>query len=204
MFDSLYNNFKDVINNTWPMVFVSLIILISLRLTYMYKNKVKFVLYREILLFFFAFYVLCLFQIVTSTDTSLTGGSNYIPFKEIFRYRLFSRLFFKNVVGNIILFLPYGYFVSRFLSKKNFFLTSFLVLLASLTIECTQLSIGRVFDVDDIILNLIGGILGYLLFIFFDRIYNALPKVLKSRVFFNFVFVLLFILFILGLIILLA
>ena len=82
MFDSLYNNFKDVINNTWPMVFVSLIILISLRLTYMYKNKVKFVLYREILLFFFAFYVLCLFQIVTSTDTSLTGGSNYIPFKE--------------------------------------------------------------------------------------------------------------------------
>lgn len=204
MIESLYSNFRDILIMTWPMVCVSMIILVSLRVTYLFKNKKNFILYNEILMFFFAFYVLCLFQIVTSSDDSLLGGSNYIPFKEIFRYRLFSRLFFKNVVGNIILFLPYGYFVSRFLSKKNFFLTSFLVLLASLTIECTQLSIGRVFDVDDIILNLIGGILGYLLFIFFDRIYNALPKVLKSRVFLNIVFVLLFILFILGLIILLA
>ena len=195
MFDSLYNNFKDVINNTWPMVFVSLIILISLRLTYMYKNKVKFVLYREILLFFFAFYVLCLFQIVTSTDTSLTGGSNYIPFKEIMRYRLFSNLFFKNVVGNVILFLPFGYFISRFVTKKSFFLSLFLILLASVTIEYTQLIIGRVFDVDDIILNVFGGLLGYILYYLSDKFYNSLPKVLKSTWFLNIFFCILFILF---------
>ncbi len=204
MLDSLYSNFKDVLVMTWPMVLVSMVVLVSLRVTYLFKNKKDFVLYNEILMFFFVFYVLCLFQIVTSSDDSLLGGSNYIPFKEIFRYKLFSRLFFKNVIGNIILFLPYGYFVSRFVSKKNFLLTTALIFIASFTIECTQLSIGRVFDVDDITLNLIGGILGYLLYLFFDKIYNALPKVLKSKTFLNIFFILLFILFVIGLIILLA
>lgn len=36
-----------------------------------------------------------------------------------------------------------------------------LVFFASVTVETTQLLIGRVFDIDDIILNIIGGIVGY-------------------------------------------
>ena len=204
MIESLYGNFKDVLVMTWPMVFVSMVVLISLRLTYLFKSKKEIIIYNEIILFFFAFYVLCLFQIVTSTDDSLVGSSNFIPFKEIFRYKLFSRLFFKNVIGNVLLFLPYGYFVSRTVTSKNFFLTFFLVLLASVSIEFTQLSIGRVFDVDDITLNLMGGMLGYYLHLGFDKIYNSLPKVLKSRTFLNIVFSILFIAFIILLIVLLA
>lgn len=204
MIESLYGNFKDVLVMTWPMVFVSMVVLISLRLTYLFKSKKEIIIYNEIILFFFAFYVLCLFQIVTSTDDSLVGSSNFIPFKEIFRYKLFSRLFFKNVIGNVLLFLPYGYFVSRTITSKKFFLTFFLVLLASVSIEFTQLSIGRVFDVDDITLNLIGGMLGYYLHLGFDKIYNSLPKVLKSRTFLNIVFSILFIAFIILLIVLLA
>ena len=84
MICSLYSNFKDVIVLTSPMIFVSIVILISLRFTYLYKNKVKFVIYKELMLFFFVFYVLCLFQIVTSNDVSGSYGSNFVPFKEIF------------------------------------------------------------------------------------------------------------------------
>ena len=127
MIGSLYGNFKDIFLLSWPMVFVSLVILISFRLSYVYKNNIKVILYKEILLFFFAFYVLCLFQIVTLSDASSSGSSNFIPFREIMRYQIFSRLFFKNVIGNVLLFLPYGYFVGRYFSGKSKKLSLFLI-----------------------------------------------------------------------------
>ncbi len=202
MLDSLYYNFKDIFMMTWPMVFISLIVLISFRLSYIYKNDVKIVIYKEIMLFFFAFYVLCLFQIVTSSDDAPAYGSNFIPFKEIMRYEFLSRLFIKNVIGNVLLFIPYGYFVGKYFVGKSKLLTFFLVLLASIAIECTQLSIGRVFDVDDIILNVIGGMLGYLLYRLLEKVYNSLPKVLKSNWFLNIIFIALFITLVVFLVIL--
>ena len=195
MLESLYSNFKSIFNTTWPMVFVSLVILVSFRLSYLYKNKVKVVLYKEIFLFFFAFYILCLFQIVTSTDISASYGNNFIPFKEIMRYKPFSALFMKNVIGNMLLFLPYGYFVGRYFAGKSKALSIFLITLASCAIEYTQLSIGRVFDVDDILLNVIGGSLGYFLFLFSENFYNNMPKFFKSLWFLNTVFIVLLILF---------
>ena len=203
MIESLYTNFKDVFTTTWPMVFVSLVILVSFRLSYLYKNKTKVVIYKEIFLFFFAFYILCLFQIVTSTDISVSYGNNFIPFAEISRYRLFSNLFMKNVVGNMLLFLPYGYFVGRYFAGNSKKLSIFLITLASVAIEYTQLSIGRVFDVDDILLNVIGGIIGYLLFLFSNRIFDNLPKFFRSVWFLNIVFIILFALFLIFLTILL-
>ena len=202
MIESLYGNFKDVLVMTWPMVFISMVVLVSLRITYLFKNKKEIKLYDEIIMFFFVFYVLTLFQIVTSSDASY-GGSNFVPFKEMFRYEVFSKLFYKNVIGNVLLFLPYGYFVSKFISSKSFFMTLLLVFLASISIECTQLSIGRVFDVDDIILNLIGGILGYYLQMFFGKIYEKLPNAFKKELFLNILFSILSVVFIIFLIILL-
>lgn len=197
----LYNDFKDIFMTTWPIVFVSLVALISFRLSFLYKNKVKFVLHREILLLFFAFYILCLFQIVTLSDQS-ASSSNFIPFREIMRYKLFSSLFIRNVIGNVLLFLPYGYFVGRYFAGKSKILSTFLILLASVSIECTQLLIGRVFDVDDILLNVIGGILGYLLYIFIERIYDRLPKFLKSDILLNILFSILLIILIIVVILL--
>jgi len=194
--ESLYSNFRNIFMLSWPMVFVSLIILVSFRLSFLYKNEVKFVIYKEIMLLFFAFYVLCLFQIVTLSDTAASSSSNFVPFKEIMRYKLFSNLFIKNVIGNVLLFLPYGYFVGRYFSGKSKILSFFLILLASASIEITQLSIGRVFDVDDIILNLIGGMLGYFIYLLLLRIYNRLPKVVKSSWFLNTISILLLLLLI--------
>lgn len=204
MLNSLYGNFKDVIITTWPMVFVSLIILISLRVAYLYKNHSNFVIYKEIMLFFFAFYVLSLFQIVTSSDVSSSNGSNFVPFKEIMRYKLFSDLFMKNVIGNVLLFLPYGYFIGKYFAGKSKKLSFFLITLASASIEFTQLYIGRVFDVDDILLNVIGGIIGYCLFLYSEKIYKVMPNFFKSRIFLDIFFIILLILFIIALIFLLT
>ena len=54
-----------------------------------------------------------------------------------------------------------------------------MTLIASLTIETVQYYIGRVFDIDDIILNLIGGILGFLVYIGLDAIKNKV-KIFKN------------------------
>jgi len=183
--NSLYGNLKDVLSITWPMLFISLVILVSLRISYLIKHKEEFILYKEVFLLIFILYILCLFQVVTSQDINIYEGNNFIPFSEIFRYEIGSRYFFKNIIGNVVMFMPYGFFVGKFASLKNTKLTLFLLILASLSIEVTQLLIGRVFDVDDILLNVIGGIIGYIVYRFIDKIYNMLPKILQSKTFLN-------------------
>ncbi|MCR5483431.1 MAG: VanZ family protein, partial [Bacilli bacterium] len=44
--------------------------------------------------------------------------------------------------------------------------------LTSLGIETTQMYIGRSFDVDDIILNFVGGLFGYFIFLIIKRIFK--------------------------------
>ena len=44
---------------------------------------------------------------------------------------------------------------------------------------------GRVFDVDDIILNLCGGLLGFLCYFILSKIGERIPKVFKSEWFLN-------------------
>mgnify|MGYP003300688646 CR=1 FL=1 len=135
---------------------------------------------------FFILYVMFLFEIVTIQDHNY-GLSNFIPFKEIFRYKIGSRLFIKNIIGNILLFLPYGYFAADYLKSKKLSLICFLTMIVSFTIELVQLNIGRTFDIDDIILNTIGGMLGYFLYRLLENIKVKLPKIFKTEGFINFV-----------------
>ncbi|MGO4270461.1 VanZ family protein [Paenibacillus sp. TAF58] len=72
-----------------------------------------------------------------------------------------------NLVGNILAFMPYGIFIvvlrkSKMISLIGVFIQS---LGLSLLLECLQVffSIGN-FDVDDLILNSFGGLLGYGIF----------------------------------------
>ena len=96
---------------------------------------------------------------------------NLEPLKEIRRFWVYRdtvgiRSFLLNVVGNIVGFVPGGFFppiVSR-RSKKwyNTFLISFGF---SLSVETVQLvfKVGS-FNVDDIILNVTGAVIGYILY----------------------------------------
>ncbi|WP_127590671.1 VanZ family protein [Paenibacillus lautus] len=73
-----------------------------------------------------------------------------------------------NLFGNIAIFMPNGIFVGLMLRNKFFgFIGSFTTSLGlSLGLECSQLvfSMGS-FDVDDLILNTAGGVLGYGVFL---------------------------------------
>jgi len=192
MITPLDSTIKGVMEFTWPMIIICVLTLSSIRITDVIKNKKPFILYQEIMLLFFLVYILCLFQIVTFEDQALyISGNNLVPFKEIMRYKLGSRLFIKNVVGNVVLFIPYGIFASLYTKLEKPFHAICLVFFASVTVETTQLMIGRVFDIDDIILNVIGGFIGYGIYCLFDAIGDSLPKVFKSKWFLNTVSVLL-------------
>jgi glycopeptide antibiotics resistance protein len=183
---------KEAINEIWPMIILVSIVLTLIRLMYLLYNKEKFVLYKELFNLIFIIYILILFYIVTFQDNNY-GASNYIPFKEISRYDINSELFFKNIIGNILLFLPFGLFSTIYIHKRKIFPIIFISLIASLAIEISQLFIGRVFDIDDIILNVVGSILGYLLYLFVYSIKNKIPNVLKKRWIVNLIVVLIFI-----------
>ena len=98
------------------------------------------------------------------------GNNNFIPFKTIYQY-LFSAtnlsfsIRIQNLAGNIIGFIPFGFLMPllsrKFLNLKVITLTTFCL---SLVYELTQLvfRFGS-FDVDDLILNTLGGVVGYLI-----------------------------------------
>lgn len=195
MLQTFDNTFLGVLNMTWPMILISVVVLSSLRLSYLLKSKENFCLYKELLNLFFVVYILCLFQVVTFQDVSSFGTNNFIPFKEILRYNFGSRLFIKNIIGNVVMFIPYGFFISYYGKSNKWKGALLLVLIASTVIECTQLAIGRVFDVDDILLNVVGGMLGYLIYKLLNKTANILPKVFKSAIFLDIVTIILFIIF---------
>ena len=176
MLGPLTDTIHGVVNFTLPMVIISVVIMVSVRITYLIQNKEKIVLHKELLMLFFAVYILCLFQVVTFQDDVTWSSNNFIPFREIMRYSITSRLFLKNVLGNMLMFLPFGFFISYYLKSKKVHIPVLLTLIASLAIEIVQMCIGRVFDVDDIILNLIGGSTGFFIYNWMWNLGEKYPK----------------------------
>lgn len=170
---------NDLVPGVWPMVIIICVIVISLRISYLMIGKKKFNIYEELFNLIFIIYILCLFHIVTYQDVNY-GTNNFIPFKEMFRYDIGSYKFYKNIIGNIVLFLPYGFFVSNYLDSKKIFRPIVLGIIVSFTIEAVQYYIGRVFDIDDIILNVIGAMLGYLVYRLFDFLKTKFSRLLKG------------------------
>ena len=185
---------KDMLPTMWPLITFVSIVAISLRIAFL-KGSKRFVLHRELMALIFIIYILCLYFVVTAQDINY-GGINLVPFKEMFRYEFGSYKFMKNIIGNILLFIPYGFFSSYYLNNKKIGTNVVLCLIASLSIECIQNYIGRVFDIDDIILNVFGGFCGCLLFVALSAIRAKLPRFMKSDGFLNLLFILIIILFV--------
>ena len=95
--------------------------------------------------------------------------NNFIPFKTIIFYLLLADINFdiriSNLAGNIIGFMPFGFLLPLIVKKydnlKSILKATFIL---SLTYELLQLLLFQLgsFDVDDLILNTLGGGLGYL------------------------------------------
>lgn len=133
---------------------------------YRILGRVMFVLYIVFLVYF-----LCFSELYGRTEPSEGYRYNLELFKEInrfiqYREELGAFAVFANLFGNILIFVPYGFFISMASTCRGFFQTLFYSFALSLGVEIFQLltKVGS-FDVDDLLLNTLGGILGYILFL---------------------------------------
>lgn len=95
-------------------------------------------------------------------DRLLQQG-NFVAFKEIKgNLRSKSTHSLVNLFGNIAIFIPFGALLSYGLSRWRFLKVLVFSFLMSLSLEAAQVifSMGT-FDVDDLILNTSGGVLGH-------------------------------------------
>ncbi|RFU66886.1 VanZ family protein [Bacillus sp. V59.32b] len=147
----------------------------KLKMVLMASSYLLFSIYLLLLIYllFFGFYR----QSVTVQDYNL------VPFKTIMMYISHSSQFnpgilFNNLAGNVLAFMPLGFFIPLLLNREFTVLKIiFLTFTVSLSVECVQYyyQIGG-FDVDDIILNTIGGMAGFwvakLIFHAKQRVFN--------------------------------
>ena len=127
-------------------------------------------------IFFVAYMILELYVMFFSETLDRTMVSdqyryNLTLFKEITRFWNMRHTYgwnitIINLLGNVVCFMPFGFLlpmVSKRSVFKNFLSVTFLAMLFSIGIETAQLvtKVGA-FDVDDIFLNTIGGLLGYI------------------------------------------
>lgn len=106
---------------------------------------------------------------------------NLVPFRTITHFVMnegSTRIMLTNLGGNMAAFVPMGFLPPFFSIKlkraRNIFM---LILAASLLIEILQFCAGvGVSDIDDILLNTLGGILGYLIHYIFEGRRNTYVK----------------------------
>lgn len=117
---------------------------------------------------------------------------NLIPFKSISNFYSDGdqRTFLKQVGGNILMFIPTGCYIPLIMKKiVNLGKTMIIAIMASLLIELTQALISsligfgyRSVDVDDIILNTFGALIGYLFLRFvFLPILKKNPSLVSNK-----------------------
>ncbi|MBP3041282.1 VanZ family protein [Bacillaceae bacterium Marseille-Q3522] len=156
-----------------------------------YKNNKPIFWRNEAIKFLFVVYILMvisvtLFPLALWIDfnvENITYSLNFVPFVSIiddFRQIgvaysgdavFMIRLIIRNVGGNILLFMPLGFLVPIFAKKYRHFKNTILLgFFASISIEIIQFfelftgGMGRAVDIDDVICNVIGASIGYLIF----------------------------------------
>lgn len=103
----------------------------------------------------------------------------FIPFETISKFfsgKFSFYAFFINIICNIILFIPFGFLglIIKFFKSVKYLLPFFISVI--IFIELLQIISGRGYgEVDDVILNTFGMLIGYLMFKFLNN-----GKLMKS------------------------
>lgn len=155
---------------------------LPLRSRYRRKRNIEVQICREgILLLLFMFLTGLLFLTLTppkgwTYHGPFQGTVNLIPLCEsirLFCFYLKNRMWTAlliNFLGNIVMFIPIGFFTGLLSIRPRWWKGTLWTFALSLFIEISQLFACRGTDVDDLILNTLGGLMGYWLFLLFRRI----------------------------------
>lgn len=110
-----------------------------------------------------------------SFPPAFRGGINLEPFHSSWellqfyiRHKLWGAVLI-NFPGNIIMFMPVGFFAALFSHCPKWWKSTLVTGFLSLSIELLQLFVSRGTDIDDLILNTLGGLLGFWVFYLVKR-----------------------------------
>lgn len=171
------------------------------------KDKQPFNWKTEVIKFLFVLYIsmvvaVTLFPIIIGQTPNVQNeyrSLNFIPLDTIIKYfshihtayngdvEFMIELIAKNIGGNILLLMPLGFCAPILFHQFNSFLKVVLLgLFMSICIECIQflelisgIVLWRSVDVDDVICNVMGAVLGYFIYIFLLRFENEKPGKLQ-------------------------
>ena len=145
------------------------------------SNKVKMsnILFYGVMGLYFVIMFWILFQRRSMSGLRIV---NIYPFSTIQGYFNINGAFLSdfaitNILGNIVIFIPMGIYISLFRKKTSVWINTILVGLVSLSVEILQyiFAVGMA-DVDDLILNTIGGFIGVILFKWIHNVYQEKAK----------------------------
>lgn len=174
---------------TIPAFVITFLVFSMLRVKFFSHRKINSSGFREFLLSLFAgylaFLVIMLFtpnSYIANSGINLTNenfdfvgnfkdritsgawGVNLVPFRTIRNYIKYSGFLHTmiNIFGNIIIFVPFGILLAEIFPKTRNILKILAITFAtSFFVEFIQFFIGRSVDIDDLILNLLGSVIGY-------------------------------------------
>ncbi len=179
--------------NMLPYMILAIPIYLIVRGIIIKKHNKIINLYHELTLFIFVLFIVGLFSqtIIPKFEFGVNGfgivkngvhKTNLIPFKvliETYREVFINghiEYFLINFLGNIILFIPFGFVIPLLWNVSN---RKVIVIGACISffIEISQLLLARGTDVDDLILNTSGVILGLLLYkLLYKKNYKIMDK----------------------------
>lgn len=138
----------------------------------MYKKRYR----TAAVVLFWIYFIVLFYFLFFSEEMGRTFNDrayqyNLTPLKEIRRFiqyrdMLGKKVVFLNLAGNVIAFMPFGIFLPIFFKRcRHLFYTVWYSFELSLIVEVLQLifKVGT-FDVDDLILNTAGGLLGFIVY----------------------------------------
>lgn len=89
-------------------------------------------------------------------------------------YAMGTKRMLEQLALNIVMFIPYGFLLPTAIRRFRFpWITLPIVLITTVLIETIQYCIGRSADIDDVIMNFLGGCLGYALFVLCRRLVSS-------------------------------
>lgn len=157
-----------------------------MKLTDKRKRQILFAVYiifvLKVIIFKYPYAQLRSIMDTWSREVILEGldTANFTLFRTIHMYIEYSDRLnsFENLVGNVVVFIPYGMLLPAIWKRfRNFADTFLAALLFSLAIEVFQLfSAFGAFDVDDVMLNCAGAVAGYLIYMLVEKINYWITK----------------------------
>lgn len=188
LFHYVIEYLKDYISGMIPYMIIAVPLIMVIRIISRYinkKRKIKSTLFHEIGFWIFALFLVGLAS-QTVMEYSINENGNFIfgfdsshkinliPGKIFIESindngNIYFDYFVLNFIGNVGIFIPIGFFVPLLWRNINIKKAVLVGFCTSLFIELTQLILPRVTDIDDLWMNTLGAVIGYLIYIVINK-----------------------------------